>query len=82
MFHRSLSIKINKVHCDILPEILNEPFFLSHADQCYLTDRPQFLIPNVKIVNHGFESVKYLGFKIQETIPSQLNEIDYLKNFQ
>ena len=37
---------------------------------------------NVKALNHDFESLKYLGLKIREAIPSHLNEIDYLKNFK
>ena len=34
----------------------------------------------MKTVNHGLESLRYLGPKISEIIPSHLKEIDSLKN--
>ena len=36
----------------------------------------------MKTVNHGFESLRYLGLKIWETIRSHLKEIDSLKKFK
>ena len=71
-----------KVHRGISPEILNDLFPLGQADQYNLRNRSQFIIPNMKTVNHGFESLRYLGPKIWETIPSPLKEIDSLKNFK
>ena len=53
--------------------------YLRQADQYNLRNRSQLIIPNVKTVNHGFESLRYLGPKIWETIPSHLKEIDILK---
>ena len=44
-----------------------------------LRNRSQFITPNVKTVNHGFETLRYLGPKIWETIPSHLKEIDSLE---
>ena len=70
------------MHCDISPEILNDLFTLKLADKCNLRDQTQFFIPNVKTVNHGFESLTYLGLKISEAVPSHLIEIDHLKNFK
>ena len=43
-------------------------------------NRSQFIIPNVKTVNHGFVSLRYLGPKIWETILPHLKDIDSLKN--
>ena len=76
---RRLAIEMYKVYCGISPEILNDLFPLMQADQYSLRNRSQFIIPNVKTVNHGFESLRYLGSKIWETIPSHLKEIDSLK---
>ena len=73
---------MHKVHRDISPEILNNLFPLRPADQHNLKNKSQSFIPNVKTVNHGFESVRYLGTKIWETIPSHLKEADSLKNFK
>ena len=53
-----------KVHRGISPEILNDLFLLKQADQYNLRNRSQVIIPNVKTVNHGFESLIYLGPKI------------------
>ena len=78
----SLAIEMYKVHRGISPEILNDLFTLRQADQYNLRNRSQFIIPNVKTVNHGFESLRYLGPKIWETIPSPLKEINSLKNFK
>ena len=61
-----------KVHRGISPEILLDLFPLSQADQYSLRNRSQFF--NVKTVNHGLESLRYLGPKIWETIPSHLKK--------
>ena len=61
---RSLPIEMYKVHRGISPEILNDLFPLKQADQYNLRNRSQVIIPNVKTVNHGFESLIYLGPKI------------------
>ena len=58
---RSLAIDMYKVHRGISPEILNDLFPLRQADQYNLRNRSQFIIPNMKTVNHGFESLRYLG---------------------
>ena len=62
-----------KVYRAISPEISNDLFPLRQADQYSLRYRSQFIIPNVKTVNHGFENLNiYLVPKICETIPSHL----------
>ena len=71
-----------KVHRGISSEILNDLFPLRQDDQCNLKNKSQFSIPNVKSVNHGFVSLRYLGPKIWESILSQLKGIDSLKNFK
>ena len=82
--HRNLSFAIEtyKAHSGNSPDISNDLFPLRHVDQYNLTNRSQFIIPHVKTVNHGFESLRYLGPKIWESIPSHLKEIDSLKNFK
>ena len=57
-----------KVHHGISPEILNDLFPLCQADQYNLRNRSKFIIPNVKTVNDSFESLRYLGSEIWETI--------------
>ena len=54
-----------KAHCGISPEILNDLFLsLRPADQYNLRNWSQFIVPNVKTVNHGFERLSHLGRKI------------------
>ena len=65
-----------KVHRGISPKIFNDLFPLRQADQYNLRNRSQVIIPNVKTVNYGSESLKYLGPKIWETIPSHLKEME------
>ena len=71
-----------KVHRGISPEILYDLFSLKQADQNNVRNMSQFIISNVKTVNHVFESPRYLGPKIWETITSHLKEIDSLKHFK
>ena len=77
---RRLSIEKYKVHCGISPEILINLFPLKQADQYNLRNRSQFVIPNLKTVNYGFESLRYLGPKIWKTNQSHFKEIVSLKN--
>ena len=69
-------------YCPLIWVCLSDLFPLRQAHQYNLRNRSQFIIPNVKTVNHRFESLRYLGPKIWETIPSHLREIDSLKNFK
>ena len=50
---RRLAIEMYKVHPGISPEFLNDLFPLRQADQYNSRNRSQFIIPNVKTVNHG-----------------------------
>ena len=36
----------------------------------------------MKAVNHGFRTLRYLGPKLCEILPSHLKKIDSLKNFK
>ena len=66
-----------KVIRGISLDILNDLFLIRQEDQFNLRNRSQFITSNVKTVNHGFDSLKYLGFKIRETITitSERNKI-------
>ena len=78
----SLAIEMYKAHRGISPATWNGLFPLRPADLYNLRNSSQFIIPNFKTVNHGFESLRYLRPKITETIPSHLKEINSLKNFK
>ena len=79
---RSLAIEMYKVHRGISPKIFNYLFPLRQAGRYNLRKRPQLIIANMKTVNRSFQSLKYLGPKIWETMPLHLKEIHFLKNFK
>ena len=41
-----------------------------------------FAIPRAKTVNHGLESLSYLGSKLWDSIPSHTKEIDSINEFK
>ena len=76
MHHKNLSslvIEMFKTHGGVLSEILNDLFPLRQADQYNLRNRSQFIIPNVKTVNHVF--LRYLGPKIWDSLKNFKNAI-------
>ena len=59
---RARATEMYKIYHGISPTIMNEIFTLRHQKQCNLRNWTCFDVPKVRTVNHGFESVKYLGF--------------------
>ena len=53
-----------KIYHAISPTIMNEIFTLSHQNQYNLRYRTYFDAPKVRTVNHGSDSLRYLGSKI------------------
>ena len=73
---RALATEMYKIYHGISPTIMNEIFTLRHQNQYNLRNWTYFDAPKVRIVNHGFESVRYLGSKIWEIIPTYTKELD------
>ena len=61
---------------------MNEIFTLRHQNQYNLRNWTYFDVPKVRTVNHGFESVRYLGPKIWEIIPTHIKELDTTDTFK
>ena len=59
---------------------MNEIFTRRHQIQYNLRNWTDFDVPKVKTVNHGSESVRYLGPKIWEIIPAHIKMLDTLTN--
>ena len=59
---------------------MNEIFTRRHQIQYNLRNWTDFDVPKVKTVNHGSESVRYLGPKIWEIIPPHIKMLDTLTN--
>ena len=79
---RTLPIEIYKIYHGISPLIVNEIFTLRHQNQYKLRNWTYFVVPKVRAVNHGSESVRYLGPKIWEIIPTHIRELGTTDKFK
>ena len=79
---RTLATEMYKIYHGISPTIINEIFTLRHQNQCNLRNWTYFDAPKVRTVNHGSESVRYLGSKIWEIIPAYMKELDTIEKFK
>ena len=79
---RTLATEMYKIYHGISPTIINEIFTLRHQNQCNLRNWTYFDAPKVRTVNHGSESVRYLGSKIWEIIPAYTKVLDTTDKFK
>ena len=56
---QALAIEIFKVHTKTSPEIMQEVFQVKEQDNYNLQNQTDFVIPQVKSVNHSLESVRF-----------------------
>ena len=61
---QALVIEMFKVHTKTSPEIMQEVFQVKEQGNYNLRNQTDFVIPQVKSVNHGLESVRFLGPKM------------------
>ena len=59
-----LAIEMFKVYTKTSPEIMQEVFQVKEQGNYNLRNQADFVIPQVKSVNHGLESARFLGPKI------------------
>ena len=70
-----------KVYRNMSPTIFSELF--RWRDISYnLRSNSNFLVPNVKSVFHGSESISYIGPKIWDIVPLELKELTCLNAFK
>ena len=79
---RTLAIKMYKKYHEISPTIMNEIFTLRYQNQYNLKNWTYFDVLKVITVNYGSESVRYLGCKIWETIPTYVKQLDTTEKFK
>ena len=79
---RALATEMYKIYHGISPTIMNEIFTLRHQNQYNLRNWTYFDAPKVRTVNHGSESVRYLGSKIWKIIPAYMKELDIIEKFK
>ena len=69
-----------KIYHGISPTIMNEIYTLRHQNQYSIKNWTYFDVPEVKTVNHGSESVRYLGPKFGRKGNQNLVHVDYAKS--
>ena len=79
---RALEIEMYKIYHDISPAIMNKIFALRHQCQYNLRKWTDFDVPTIRTVNHGSESVIYLGHKTWEVIETHIKELDTINKFK
>ena len=84
---RTLAIEMYKIYHGISPITMNAIFTLRHQykaprHQYNLRNETYFDVPKVRTVNHGSESVRYLGSKIWEIIPTHIKRLDIIDKFK
>ena len=79
---RALATEMYKIYHGISPTIMNEILTLTHQNQYNLRNWRYFDTPKVRTVNHGSETVRYLGSKIWEIIPTHTKELDTIDKFK
>ena len=62
----ALAIEMFKVYNKTSPGIMQEVFQIKDQGHCFLRNQRDFVIPNIKSVNYGLESIRLLGIKIWE----------------
>ena len=60
---QALAIEIFKLHTKTSPEIMQEVFLVKEEGNYNLRNQTNSVIPQVKSVNHGLESILFLGSK-------------------
>ena len=69
---QALAIEIFKLHTKTSPEIMQEVFLVKEEGNYNLRNQTNSVIPQVKSVNHGLESILFLGSKMWESLPNDL----------
>ena len=79
---QALVVEMFKVHTKTSPEIMQEVFQVKEQDNYNLQNQTDFVIPQVKSVNHGLESVRFLEPKIWENLPNDLKNKESVDSFK
>ena len=80
--HRFLSVEMFKAVEGLAPIIINDLFLLKATNSYDLRRNLFFKIPRNDTVRNGFESISYLGPKIWEMLPSEMQECETLFEFK
>ena len=64
------------------PEVVTEISPLRPQDKYKLGNRFDFTLSFYRTVNYGVESIRYLGPKIWESIPTNVKKVDTIERFK
>ena len=78
---QKLAIEMFKVFKNLSPPIISDLFEV-HENNYNLRNHRYFLIPTVKTVYHGLESIKNLGPRIWNLVPDNLKQLGDIESFK
>ena len=61
---------------------MHEVFQIKDQGHYFLRHKRDFVIPTVKLVNYGFESIRFLGPKSLESLPNNLKNKESIESFK
>ena len=79
---QALVTEMFKVYNKTSPEIMQEIFTIKEQGEYNLRNQEDFVVPHVKSVNFGFESIRYIGPIIWESLPHDLKNKATIDSFK
>ena len=79
---QALATEMFKIYNKTSPEVMQEIFTIKEQGEYNLRNQADFVVPHVKSVNFGFESIRYIGPKIWESLPQDLKNKETLDSFK
>ena len=79
---RTLAVELFKVLKGLSPVIFAEAFSVRQQSQYNMRNYSYFAMPRAKTVNHGLESLPYIGSKLWDSIPSHMKKIGSINEFK
>ena len=79
---RTLAVEQFKVFKGLSPVIFAETFPVRQQSNYNMRKNSYFAMPRAKTVNHGLESLSYLGSKLWDSIPSHMKITDSINEFK
>ena len=61
---------------------MHEVFQIKDQGHYFLRHKRDFVIPTVKLVNYGLESIRFLGPKSLESLPNNLKNKESIESFK
>ena len=77
-----LTTEMFKIYQETSPEIMQDIFSIREQGHYNLRNINNFIILKVKSVNFGFESIRYLGPKIWDSLPQSLENKESVDSFK